>query len=282
MAVAPTERLHRELTMLAGRGYGVRDFAAGAARVLRHVVGFDGFCLITLDPASRIPTGEVVEDALPSEATLRMTEIELHGEDVNRFDALARTGSHAAGLAEATGGRLERSSRHREVRAPHGFGDELRAALVGGGAAWGGLTLLRTADRDHFSAADTRTLAAVVSHLAEGLRRAVLRTTRPGPARESPGLLLVARNGELEECNRAGEAWLAALAVDEGLPAVVTGVGRPGAPGGRRPRTRAERIRHVAARPRHRPGRLDGGGHRAGGLARAGGARGRRLRPDAA
>jgi hypothetical protein len=64
MAAAPTGRLHRELTTLAGRGYGVRDFAAGAAHVLRHVVGFDGFCLITLDPASRIPTGEVVEDAL--------------------------------------------------------------------------------------------------------------------------------------------------------------------------------------------------------------------------
>jgi DNA-binding CsgD family transcriptional regulator len=224
MAAAPTGRLHRELTTLAGRGYGVRDFAAGAAHVLRHVVGFDGFCLITLDPASRIPTGEVVEDALPSEATLRMTEIELRGEDVNRFDALARTGSHVAGLAEATGGRLERSSRHREVRAAHGFGDELRAALVDGGAAWGGLTLLRRADRDHFSPADTRTLAAVVPHLAEGLRRAVLRTTGPGPARESPGLLLLARDGELEECNQAGEAWLAALGADAGLPAVVTGV----------------------------------------------------------
>ena len=72
MAAAPNERLHRELTTLAQRGHGVRDFAAGAARVLRRVVGFDGYCLITLDPASRIPTGEVVEDALPYEATLRM------------------------------------------------------------------------------------------------------------------------------------------------------------------------------------------------------------------
>ena len=153
-----------------------------------------------------------------------MAEIELSGEDVNRFDALARTGSHAAGLAEATGGSLERSSRHREVRAPHGFGDELRAALVVDGAAWGGMTLLRTADRDHFSSADTRTLAAVVPLLADGLRRAVLRTSQPVPARESPGLLLLARDGELEECNPAGEAWLGALAGDEGLPAVITGV----------------------------------------------------------
>ena len=59
----------------------------------------------------------------------------------------ARTERPAASLSEATGaGELDRSLRHRELRQPNGFGDELRAALVGDAATWGGLTLLRASD----------------------------------------------------------------------------------------------------------------------------------------
>jgi hypothetical protein len=38
----------------------------------------------------------------------------------------------AATLHQATSGVLERSLRHRELRAPNGFGDELRSVLVSG------------------------------------------------------------------------------------------------------------------------------------------------------
>ena len=271
-------------TTLAGRGYGVRDFAAGAARVaLRHVVGFDGFCLITLDPASRIPTGEVVEDALPSEATLRMTEIELHGEDVNRFDALARTGSHVAGLAEAD--RRETRAQQPPPRGPGGPRIRGRAARRTRGRrrrlgrpdapAHGGprpLLPRRQADPRRRGLAPRGGPAA---------RRPAHDRPRTG-AGSRPGCSCSRPTASSRRCNQAGEAWLAALAVDEGVPAVVGRCG-PRAPPGRRPRARAERIRHLAARPGHRPRRPDRGRRRAGGPARAGGGdRGRRLRPDAA
>jgi hypothetical protein len=51
--------------------------------------------------------------------------------------ALVLSECHAATLSQATGGVLDRSERHRDIRGPHGFGDELRAALVDDHATWG-------------------------------------------------------------------------------------------------------------------------------------------------
>ena len=53
------DRLRDDLIQLVHRGHGVRDFSLGSARVLRRAVPFDGVCMITFDPASALPTGEV-------------------------------------------------------------------------------------------------------------------------------------------------------------------------------------------------------------------------------
>src|SRR5215211_7265314 len=137
MPVASTERLRSDLVRLVHRGAGVRDFSLGAARIVARAVPFDGVCVLTMDPATLLPTGEVVENGLPAAAMARMAEMEIRGEDVNTFRALASSHQHAASLSEATEGDLDRSPRHREVRAPNGFGDELRAALVDDTATWG-------------------------------------------------------------------------------------------------------------------------------------------------
>src|SRR4051812_15671843 len=143
MAVASTERLRNDLVTLVHGGGGVRDFSLGAARIVARAVPFDGVCLVTMDPATLLPTGEVVDNGLPPEATARLTEIELQGEDFNAFGALVRSGRPAASLSHATKGDLDRSVRHRELKEPNGFGDELRVVLSGEEAIWGGLTLLR-------------------------------------------------------------------------------------------------------------------------------------------
>ena len=56
----------RDLAALVHRGLGVQDFSLAAARALRHAVPFDGVCVLTLDPATLLPTGEVVENGLPA------------------------------------------------------------------------------------------------------------------------------------------------------------------------------------------------------------------------
>jgi DNA-binding CsgD family transcriptional regulator len=76
------------------------------------------------------------------EFSLGAARIVRRAEDFNSFRSLARSERHAATLSQATGGDLDRSERHREVRSLIGFGDELRAALVDDRTTWGALTLL--------------------------------------------------------------------------------------------------------------------------------------------
>ena len=63
--------------------------------------------------------------------------------DVNKWVQLARASHPANGLYQATLGNPESSTRYREILAPLGFGDELRAALIDGGLCWGFMCLHR-------------------------------------------------------------------------------------------------------------------------------------------
>ena len=161
-----------DIVSLFHRGLDVRRFSLAAARALRRVVPFDGVCVLTMDPATLLPTGHVIEDGLP-EAMLAA----LHGDRDPRAGlqqvprARAQSSEPAASLSEATGGRLDRSLRHRELRRPHGFGDELRAAFAGGG-----IVLLREAGAPDFTRADTRLLAALSKHLPRACAARVLLT----------------------------------------------------------------------------------------------------------
>jgi len=184
VSVASPERLRRDLVDLLHRTSDVREFSLRATRILARAVPFDGSCMLTFDPATLLPTGEIAENALPAQARPRMAQIEIDGDDVNTFRGLLRSGRGAASLIDATDGDPGRSLRHLELRAPNGFGDELRCVLASEATAWGGLTLLRAADREPFTPDDAALLASLSRHLAEGLRRAVLLTvprtgTRP-------------------------------------------------------------------------------------------------------
>ena len=226
MAVASPERLRDELTRLLHRGPDLQDYSHEAARILARAVPFDGVCMLAMDPATILPTAEVVENGLPPAAFARMAQIEIAGEDFNAFAALARSERRAASLSEATEGELERSRRHREIRREHGLGDELRAVLVSDAATWGGLTLLRGADCRPFEPGDAELLASLSGALAEGVRRALLLAALPadGQPDEGPaGLVLLAPDNTITLTNEAAEEWLAELP-GEAMPPVVSAV----------------------------------------------------------
>jgi DNA-binding CsgD family transcriptional regulator len=187
-------------------------------------VPFDGLCVLTMDPATHVPTGEIVDNGLPAAAMARMAEIELAGTDVNTFAELARAVEPAAGLSAATGGDLDRSMRHRELRGPQGLGDELRAALVADGTTWGALTLLRGRDRPDFAPRDTALVAAVSDSLAEGLRRATLvETGTAARAERGVGVLVLAADGAVM-ADPTAERWLAQLQESGELPVALIAV----------------------------------------------------------
>jgi DNA-binding CsgD family transcriptional regulator len=230
MAREPPDRVRADLIELVHQDRDARDFSLRAARILSRSVPFDGLCVVTMDPATFLPTGEVVENGLTDAALARIAEIELSEGDVNTFHELARSGRRSARLSEATDGRLDRCVRHRELRGPSGFGDELRTVLVSEAAAWGGLTLLRGSDSDPFCAEDAALVDSMSGYLAEGLRRAVLRTAlsrEPRPDEGHAGVALLAADNTIVMTDAAADVWLAELGAgkpDTLLPPVVTAV----------------------------------------------------------
>jgi DNA-binding CsgD family transcriptional regulator len=225
VATSP-ERFRDDLIRLMHRGADLRGFALGAARILARAVPFEEVCVLTMDPATLVPTGGVAENGLPPGACTRLKEIDFRGEDFNAFRSLALSERRAATLSHATGGDLDRSERHREVMRPHGFGDELRAALVDDRATWGALTLLRGSDRQPFSPADTALVEAVTRHLAEGLRRTLLLgRDAPGPPEgEDAGVVVLAPDGSTAFTDEVAAAWIDELGGNGTLPSVVIDV----------------------------------------------------------
>ncbi len=155
-----------------------------------------------------------------------MAEIEQRGEDFNTFRSLARSTRRAATLSQATGGDLDRSERHREIRRPNGFGDELRAILVDDQATWGALTLLRGSDRGPFSSAEAALVSAVTRQLAEGLRRAILLggDAPAAPGTSAAGVAVLAPDGSIAFADAVAGAWMDELGANGSLPPVVTAV----------------------------------------------------------
>src|SRR3954451_16301874 len=98
MAVVSSARIRDDIGRLMHRTSGLRDFSLDAARMLRRAVPFEGVCVLTMDPATLVPTGEVVEHGLPETVYAQMAEIEMRGEDFNVFRSLAVSRRPAATL----------------------------------------------------------------------------------------------------------------------------------------------------------------------------------------
>jgi hypothetical protein len=97
--VAMYERARRDIVRVVHRGLDRDDFSRAVTRIVRRVIPFEGMCLLTIDPSTMLPTGEIVENGLPAAAMPRLTEIELRERDFNKFTALARGRQPAASSA---------------------------------------------------------------------------------------------------------------------------------------------------------------------------------------
>jgi DNA-binding CsgD family transcriptional regulator/GAF domain-containing protein len=217
VAASARKRVRGDIVRLVHRNLGVQDFSRTVTRILGRAVPFDGICLLTIDPATLLPTGEIAEGGLPAAAMIRLTEIELREPDFNKFTDLARAHQPAASLVGATAGDLDRSLRQRELRRPSGFADELRAVLSGPTTGtWGALTLLREAKRPHFTPSEVRFVASLAGALADGLRRAALLGDAAADGDDDTGLLVLAADDTVEMANAAAGRWLDELGARDG------------------------------------------------------------------
>jgi len=248
MAATPAERVRDEVVRLSARGLDIAGFFEEAGRTLRKAVAFDGFCSMTVDPATMLLTSHIAHDSVRPEDVPRLGRNEFLEEDVNKFAVLARAAPPAGVLTDATGHLPERSPRYRDILRPNGFRDELRVALLDEGACWGWVALYRREESGDFELVDAELVASLSPLLAAGLRRAILlAAVATDEEPDAPGLILLAAGGTVEATTPTVDRWLSKLigeAPAEGdLPAVVNNVAyrallgaRGGASGGARAR----------------------------------------------
>jgi DNA-binding NarL/FixJ family response regulator len=214
------------LVRLCAAGLEPDALAREALVRLRRLMTVDAAFVATVDPATMLFTGGIAEDPLRA-ATPEFLANELGGGDVNSFAVLADSPGHVRSLDDATHGDRAASERFREVIAPLGLGDELRAALVVDGWCWGVLCLHRERADAGFGARDVELVRRLAPHLARGLRAGLVSAQRvPTPAAHLPGVLVVRRDGEVVSSTPEARHWLSVLGASdaEELPMAVRAV----------------------------------------------------------
>jgi DNA-binding CsgD family transcriptional regulator len=204
----PVDRLVSEIELLAVRGLPREQYYREVADRLRRVIDCDATCWHTLDPETRVMTGdaphELIEQGVftpetaPAAGALIVASEYLR-EDVNTFAALAGRRVPVGILTETTRGHPERSARYRELLAPSGIPFELRAAFVSRGRSWGAVHIARREEKGDFTREDADALARVTAAIADGIRTSVrFDAARHPDDPAAPGLVVLGASNDVE------------------------------------------------------------------------------------
>jgi DNA-binding CsgD family transcriptional regulator len=210
MGQVTKERAQDLIAELSRRGSDLVTFWQDCTEVLERAVPHaDKPCWYTLDPASLLITSHY-HDGLP-EFPLKLLQHEYYGEDVNKISDVARSGSGISTLHEATGGNPS-SSPSWHMNMEMGGDQELIAALRADSEAWGAVGLYRAPGEPLFDSDEKAFLQAIGPDLASGARTGLL----VGEARDpqwpdSPGLVVLSEQGEVESMTPGVDAWLSDL-----------------------------------------------------------------------
>jgi DNA-binding CsgD family transcriptional regulator len=202
-------RVRRDIARLADSGLDWVTFATRTGEALRGVVPFDRTCWHPVDPGTTLFTGSLAHNMVCDGAWLAHYEYVL--EDVNKWAFLARSGYRAGSLSQATHGNLELSARFRASEGT--LEDELRGSFVVDGGYWAAAGFLRDPGRPWFDEEEVRLLASLSPLIAEGFRRAILRSpvSTEDTSDDAPGLVVFDAEGDIESVSPAAESWLADL-----------------------------------------------------------------------
>jgi DNA-binding CsgD family transcriptional regulator len=210
---ASVDRVERELVRLGGHGLDTQSWCRAADELLDRVVGFDGSCWHTIDPATVLITSHLTLN-LPSRFPL-LAANEYLAEDVNKFADLAAAPHKVGVLSQATDGQPQRSLRWQEMLRPNGLDAELRVSFVDGAGCWGSLILVRDRGRPDFDPETMRAVERLAGTLVRGLRRTVVaQQATPEQTTQGPGLVVLDRHGQVESLTPAARHWLDHLGQD--------------------------------------------------------------------
>jgi DNA-binding CsgD family transcriptional regulator len=195
------------------------------AEVIAQVVPFDVGVHATMDPATLIDTSCVPIGVPPdAERERQVMQLEYTSGDPLSYADLVRHPARAAAL-RAEVADLSTVRRYVEFGQPLGVHDELRAAFVADGHAWGTMTLYRSAAHPPFGPDEVAFFTAISAPMAHGLRQAFLMAATAGHDLEQPpGHCMVTRSGELLSTTAPAESWLDTLGSGDRTPAAIAAV----------------------------------------------------------
>jgi DNA-binding CsgD family transcriptional regulator len=186
------------------------------------MVPYSGACWHTMDPATLLLTGNVIED-IPDGGLPMLAKCEYGMKDINKWSFLAKRDILVGRLDAATQGRPELSHRYRALLRPAGLHRELRASFVDRGSCWGSCGFYRSADEPEFTDEEEAFVRSLAPLMGLGYRRALvldlLHDTEPS---HGPGLVVLDASNAIEAISAGAQSWLAELdretARDGGLP----------------------------------------------------------------
>jgi GAF domain len=209
------DNLATAITVACRSGLDPDALRAAVLPRLRQVVPIDALWWAAVDPATLLFT-RAYREGLPADSGPYFVENEFLHDDVNKWTDLAQDRVGVQTLMQSTDGHPDRSDRYRDIFAPLGLRDELRAVLRVRGTSWGYVCLHRETAQANFSAEEAQFVRRIAPHLAEGLRMGLVRQAcdSDSPADNplaGPGLVLLAVDGTVVGMNQAAGAWLEEL-----------------------------------------------------------------------
>ncbi len=210
------ERVRRDVEVVAHAGLDVETFAEEAIASLGRALPFDGACLATTDPGTRLLTGARKYGGLAgrNEHDQEFGLVEYGQADPTSFTTLADEGVTAVGVHLQTGGDVDRSPRMERFMVPHfGFHDELRMVFADErGMLWGGLALFRDGG-EAFSADDVTFASHLTGAFAQGMRAGLLASyaATSHAVASGPAVLIVDARDRVVQTSLGAEARLAEL-----------------------------------------------------------------------
>jgi DNA-binding NarL/FixJ family response regulator len=216
---AQLERSRERLLRICDAELDVDGLRLEVIAELKRAIGFAFWCWPLVDPASLIPASAISEhEPMLKHFGRYMTLMERGPEDINGYQALARSHTPVGLLSQATAGDPRRSVRGRELYAPLGLRDELRAVLRDSRGCWGYLNLQRETGDAPFDTEIGDFVAQVLPALTAALRRSLNRGGVAAPSEAAPGVVILDDDLRMRAQTASARQWLDAMA-----PASFTG-----------------------------------------------------------
>lgn len=223
MAAMPSgllaERVRRDIEVVAHGGLDLDTFLNEALLSLRRAVPFEAVCFGTVDPTTRLLTSTRKYGSLrgQDDRDHDWGLIEYGGRETTTFTEMADSGLRAAGVHQTTSGRLEESTRLRELIQPeYGYGDELRALCYDRGHLWGEAAYFRSSDDRPFSADEVTFLASLTTVMGVGVRAgllASLASMAPLDSPQGPAVMIMGADDTIVQVNSGAGRWLDEVAL---------------------------------------------------------------------